>query len=80
MYCIMEEETQKKLLQYANLLTKELHSACIVGITGAGKSVLDLDLLESYYKDVFEHIIILCGTLQHNRAYRNVHGFDKTLE
>ena len=66
----MEEETQKKLLQYANLLTKEPHSACIVGITGAGKSVLALDLLESYYKDVFEHIIILCGTLQHNRAYK----------
>ena len=64
----MEEETQKKLL--ANLLTKEPHSACIVGITGAGKSVLALDLLESYYKDVFKHIIILCETLQHNRAYK----------
>ena len=66
----MEEEAQKKDVSYTDLLTKEAHSACIVGCTGCGKSVFALDLLEGPYKDVFEHIIILCGTVEYNKVYK----------
>ena len=47
------------------------HCAIICGQTGCGKTELVLDLLEGEYRGVFEHIVILCPTIQWNRAYKN---------
>ncbi len=52
-------------------LPKYPHSAIIVGQTGCGKTVFILDLLERYYRDVFQHIIILCPTIEWNKAYQD---------
>ena len=65
-YSVSWKKTQKKVDSCSDLLTKEAHSACIVGCTGCGKLVFALDLLEGSYKDVFEHIVILCGTVEHS--------------
>ena len=46
------------------------HSAIICGQTGCGKTIFILDLLERQYHGVFEHIVIICPTLKHNKAYR----------
>ena len=46
------------------------HSAVITGQTGSGKSVLVLDLLEKEYQGVFENIVILCPTVEWNKAYK----------
>ena len=46
------------------------HSAIICGQTGCGKTVFILDLLERQYLGVFEHIVIICPTLEYNKAYR----------
>ena len=46
------------------------HSAIICGQTGCGKTVFILDLLEQQYRGVFEHIVIICPTLEYNKAYR----------
>ena len=47
------------------------HCAIICGQTGCGKTEFVLDLLEDQYRGVFEHIVILCPTIQWNRAYKN---------
>lgn len=47
------------------------HCAIICGQTSCGKTEFVLDLLEGEYRGVFEHIIILCPTIQWNRAYKN---------
>jgi hypothetical protein len=47
------------------------HSAIICGQTGCGKTEFVLDLLETEYRGVFEHIIILCPTIQWNKTYQN---------
>ena len=47
------------------------HCAIICGQTGCGKTEFVLDLLEGEYRGVFEHIVILCPTIQWNRAYKN---------
>ena len=47
------------------------HSAMIVGATGCGKTEFVLDLLENEYKDFFENIVILCPSIEFNRAYKN---------
>ena len=47
------------------------HSAIICGQTNCGKTVFVLDLLEKEYQHVFENIIILCPTIEWNKAYKN---------
>ena len=53
------------------LFTKSLHSAISCGQTGCGKTVFTLDLLEGHYRGVFSHVVILCPTVQWNRAYKD---------
>ena len=52
------------------MLPKDPHSAIICGQTGCGKTVFVLDLLESHYNGVFQHIVILCPTIKYNKAYQ----------
>ena len=52
-------------------LPKYPHCAIIAGITSCGKTEFVLDLLETEYRGVFEHIIILCPTIQWNKTYKN---------
>ena len=56
--------------QLAQLLPQTPHSAIICGQTGCGKTVFALDLLEGPYRGVFQHIVILCPTVRHNKAYK----------
>ena len=42
----------------------------VCGQTGCGKSVFVLDLLEKEYQGVFENIVILCPTVEWNKAYK----------
>ena len=46
------------------------HSAVITGQTGCGKTFFVLDLLQKEYQGVFENIIILCPTVEWNKAYK----------
>ena len=52
-------------------LPKYPHCAIICGQTGCGKTEFVLDLLEKEYRQVFEFIVILCPTIQWNKAYKN---------
>ena len=52
-------------------LPKYPHCAIICGQTGCGKTEFVLDLLEEEYRQVFTNIIILCPTIQWNKAYKN---------
>ena len=49
---------------------KYSHSAVITGQTGCGKTFFVLDLLEKEYQCVFENIVILCPTVEWNKAYK----------
>ena len=46
------------------------HSATICGQTGCGKTVFILDLLEGPYRGFFQHIVVLCPTVRHNKTYQ----------
>jgi Rad3-related DNA helicase len=52
-------------------LPKYAHSAIICGQTGCGKTEFVLDLLEGDYAGFFENIVILCPTIEWNKAYKN---------
>ncbi|CAG2200564.1 RNF213 [Mytilus edulis] len=52
-------------------LPKYPHCAIICGQTGCGKTEFVLDLLEGEYSEVFKYIVILCPTIQWNKAYKN---------
>lgn len=49
---------------------KEAHSAIICGQTGCGKTVFALDLLEGPFISRFQHIVVLCPTVKHNKTYQ----------
>ena len=57
-------------------LPKYPHCAIICGQTGCGKTEFVLDLLEGEYSGVFKYIIILCPTIQWNKAYKNREWID----
>ena len=50
---------------------KYLHSAVVCGQTGCSKTLFVLDLLEGEYQGVFENLVILCPTVEWNKAYKN---------
>ena len=52
-------------------LPKDAHCAIICGKTNCGKTKFALDLIENYYRDVFEHIVILCPTIRDNETYKS---------
>lgn len=52
-------------------LPKYPHCAIICGQTGCGKTEFVLDLLEHEYCTIFKYIVILCPTIQWNKAYKN---------
>ena len=49
---------------------KYLHSAVVCCQTGCGKTLFVLHLLEKEYQGVFENIVILCPTVEWNKAYK----------
>ena len=53
-----------------NLLPQTAYSATICGQTGCGKTVFILDLLEGPYWGFFQHIVVLCPTVRHNKTYQ----------
>jgi GTPase SAR1 family protein len=53
-----------------DFMTKELHCSLICGQTGCGKTIFVLDLLQTVYRNHFEHIVIFCPTLKYNKSYR----------
>ena len=53
-----------------NFLTKEPHCALFCGMTGGGKTVFVLDLLQTVYRYHFEHIVVFCTTLKYNKSYK----------
>ena len=53
-----------------NLLPQAAHSATICEQTGCGKTVFILDLLEGPYRVNFQHIVVLCQTVRHNKTYQ----------
>ena len=50
------------------------YSAVLCGQMNRGKTVFVLDLLQNEYQDVFENIIILCSTIEWNKAYKKGTG------
>ena len=46
------------------------HSAALCGQTGCGKTLFVLDLLEKEYQGVLKNIVILCPTVEWNKAYK----------
>ena len=55
--------------QYTDLLPKDTHAA-IVGQTGCGKTVFILHLLEGFFREVFQHIMVLCPTMRHKTYHQ----------
>ena len=53
-----------------SFIPKDPHCALFLGQTGAGKTVFCLDLLETYFKDVFHHLVIICPTINDNKTYQ----------
>ena len=53
-----------------NLLPQTAHLATICGQTGCGKTVFILDLPEGPYRGLFQHIVVLCPTVRHNKTYQ----------
>ena len=48
------------------MFMKELHTALFIALTGVGKTLLALSLLENEYRNHFDFIVIICPTLTHN--------------
>ena len=65
------EDSKKLSIDSLSELPKYPHSAIICGQTGCRKTEFVLDLLESQYAGVFDNIIILCPTINWNKAYKN---------
>lgn len=74
---VSDTELARQIKQYSGEMTifydiekkSDPHCAIICGKPGCGKTEFVLDLLETEYRGVFEHIIILCPIIQWNNDY-----------
>lgn len=57
-------------MERLDFLPRGPHCSLICGQTGCGKTIFILDLLQTVYRNHFEHIVIFCTTLKYNKAYR----------
>ena len=53
-----------------NLLPRTADSATICGQTGCGKTVFISDLLKGPCRGFFQHIVVVCPTVRHNKTYQ----------
>ena len=58
-------------LLYIRIKNVYAHTALFVAPTGAGKTLLDLSLLENEYRNHFDFIVIICPTLRYNSTYES---------
>ena len=65
------EDSKKLSIDSLSELLKYPHSAIICGQTGCGKKEFVLDLLESEYAGVYDNKVIICPTINCNKAYKN---------
>ena len=56
--------------QFFNLLPQTAYLATICAQTRCGKTVFILDLLKGPYQGFFQHIVILCPIVRHNKTYQ----------
>ena len=61
-------------LSINHLLPRSAHSVVICRQTGCRKTVFILDLLEGPYRGFFQHIVVLCPTIEHNKTYEQFPG------
>lgn len=61
-------------------IVKTPHSAIICGSTSCGKTHFVLELLQTSYKDHFEHIVIVCPTFEWNETYKSKKWIKKDPE
>ena len=66
----MADSSQRSTDPPDQLFPSGPHSAIICGMTGCGKTVFMLDLLEGPYRGLFQHIVLLCPTVRYNEAYQ----------
>ena len=70
----MEASKKLSIKSYASHVGAQLpqypRSAIICGQTGCGKTEFVLDLLKAEYAGVFDNIVILCPTINWNKAYK----------
>lgn len=52
-----------------DLLSQQPHCGLFVGATACGKTMFMLDLLEDYYVNHFNYIVIFCPTIKYNKTY-----------
>ena len=80
-YLIMDAQLNIKDRAFTGALyqvTKNVHTALFMALTGVGQMQLALDLLEWWYLNHFDFIVIICTTLQYNKMSEVV--LDQSLD
>lgn len=59
-------------LPHHEILFKPPFTAVILGAIGAGKTSLGYTMMNDLYKNYFDEVVILCGTLDSKKAWENI--------
>ena len=59
-------------LPHHEILFKPPFTAVILGAIGAGKTSLGYTMMNDLYKNYFDEVVVLCGTLDSKKAWENI--------
>jgi len=68
----LPEDKKFKRLPHSKVLFKPPFTCCIVGQIGGGKTSLGYSLLNDHYKNYFDEVVVLCGTMDSKSAWENM--------
>ena len=67
------EDKKFDKLPHKDVLFKPPFTCAVIGAIGSGKSSFGFSLLDKHYKNYFDEVVILCGTIDSKESWENIH-------
>lgn len=68
----LPEDKKFLKLPHNKVLFKPPFTCCVVGQIGAGKTSVGYSLLNEHYKNYFDEVVVLCGTMDSKSSWENM--------
>jgi len=67
------EDKKFDKLPHKDVLFKPPFTCAVIGAIGSGKSSFGFSLLDKHYKNYYDEVVVLCGTIDSKESWENIH-------
>lgn len=67
------EDKKFDKLPHHDVLFKPPFTCAVIGAIGSGKSSFGFSMLDKHYKNYYDEVVVLCGTIDSKESWENIH-------